>query len=128
LTAKEWPVDPAHSAALNREALVERLGGDLELFQEITGLFRKDCPRLLSEIRSAVSEDNAPALERAAHTLKGSVANFGAEAAYAAAFRLEQMGRARQMEGAAGACQTLEAEIARFEHALEALARELARS
>lgn len=118
----------AHTAVLDREALLDRLGGDLDLFQEITGLFRKDCPRLLSEIHSAVSGDNAPALERAAHTLKGCVANFGADAAYEAALKLEQMGRAQVMEGAAGACQTLEAEIARFELALEALARELARS
>jgi HPt (histidine-containing phosphotransfer) domain-containing protein len=121
-------VGVAHSTILDREALLDRLGGDLELFQEITGLFREDCPKLLSEIRSAVSEDNPPALERAAHTLKGCVANFGAAAAYEAALKLEQMGRARELGGAAGACQTLEAEIARFELALEALARELARS
>ncbi len=112
---------------LNRPALLERLGGDLELFREITGLFQKDCPRLLSKIRTAVSEADAPALERAAHTLKGCVANFGAEAACDAALDLERMGRARELEGAATACQNLEAEVARFQEALAALAGELCR-
>ena len=34
-----------------------------------------------------------PGLARAAHTLKGSVAIFAAQAAYDAALRIEQMGR-----------------------------------
>jgi len=104
---------------------MERLGGDLDLFQEISGLYREDCPRLLSQIRSAVEGADAPALEKAAHTLKGCVANFGAQAAVQAALRLEKMGRARELAQASGACQTLENAIARFEQALEALAREL---
>jgi len=95
------------------------------LFQEIAGLFREDSPRLLSQIRSAVRGADAPALEKAAHTLKGCVANFGAQAAVQAALRLERMGRAHDLAEASGACRTLENEIARFEQALEALAREL---
>ena len=112
---------------LDRAVLMERVGGDLGLLQEIAGLFRQDCPRLLSEIRSAVIGADAPALERAAHTLKGCVGNFAAEAAYQAALRLEKMGRARELEGAATACETLEDEVARFEQALDALACELAK-
>ena len=106
---------------------MERLGGDRELFHEIAGLFREDCPKMLSEIRSAVNAANPAALERAAHTLKGCVANFGAEAAVQAALHLERMGRSRQIEAAPGACETLEAEVARFREALDALARELAK-
>jgi len=36
-------------------------------------------------------------LERCSHTLKGSVANFGAEAAVEAALRLERIGRSLQL-------------------------------
>jgi HPt (histidine-containing phosphotransfer) domain-containing protein len=118
-------MDGEQAEVLDRTALMERLEGDLELFHEITGLFREDCPKLLTEIRSAVTDANAPALERAAHTLKGCVANFGAEAAFRAALQLERMGRARELEGAGSACETLETEVLRFQQALEALAREL---
>lgn len=112
---------------LDRTALIERLGGDLELFHEIAGLFRGDCPKMLSDIRSALNGANPAALERAAHTLKGCVANFGAQAAVQAALNLEKIGRSRQIDAAAGACKALEAEIARFQEALDALARELAK-
>ena len=115
------------ASILDRTALMERLGGDVELFQEIAGLFREDCPKLLSDIRSAVNGANPAALERAAHTLKGCVANFGAQGAVQAALNLERIGRSRQIAAAKGACETLEAEIARFQQALDALAGELAK-
>mgnify|MGYP001097660140 CR=1 FL=1 len=120
-------MDGKEVEVIDRAALLERLGGDVELFEEIAGLFREDCPKLLSEIRSAVHGADAPALERAAHTLKGCVANFGAQAAFDAALRLERLGRARELDGAASACETLETEIVRFQQALDALARELAK-
>lgn len=118
-------MDSQGAEVLDRGALLERLGGDVELFHEIAGLFREDCPKLLLEIRSAVDGADSTALERAAHSLKGCVANFGAPAAVRAALHLERMGRARELKDAGSACQTLEAEIGRFQQALDALAREL---
>jgi HPt (histidine-containing phosphotransfer) domain-containing protein len=117
----------SHTAdVLDKAALLDRLGGDLDLFHEITGLFQEDSSKLISEIRAAVSSRNPAALERAAHTLKGCVANFSATILYEAALHLEKMGRAGQLEGAADACLALESEIQRFQRALRALAQELA--
>ena len=53
-------------------------------------------------------------MERAAHALKGSVANFAAPAAYDAALRLEVMGRAGHLDQAPEG-------LRRLESALEAL-------
>lgn len=114
-----------HQQVLDREALLGRLGGDQEFLQEITGLFLEDCPKLLADIGSAVSTGNARDLEHAAHTLKGSVANFGADAARQAAFRLEAMGRAGDLQPAAEAYSSLVQEIERFTQALGSLSREL---
>lgn len=111
---------------LDRDALLDRVGGDLEFLQEIAGLFLEDCPKLLAEIRTAVSGGDARTLEYAAHTLKGSVANFGAEAAQDAAFRLETLGRAGDLRPATEAYSVLEQEIQRFTLALAALSREIA--
>jgi len=121
-------VDAYDPGILDKAGLLDRLGGDRELFEEITGLFQEDCPKLISEIRAAVRGQNPAALERAAHTLRGCVANFSAAAAYQAALRLEEMGRAGEIEGAAGAYTALEWEIQRFQQALSALAGELAQS
>jgi HPt (histidine-containing phosphotransfer) domain-containing protein len=110
---------------LDSEALLDRIGGDVDFLQELAGVFREDCPQLLDEIRSAVAAENAPALMRAAHTLKGAVANFGADAAREAAFRLESMGRTGDLKPAREAVGELESEILRFEQALAALAERL---
>jgi HPt (histidine-containing phosphotransfer) domain-containing protein len=111
------------SDLLDAPALLARFGGDREFLQEIAALALEDCPRLVSEIRSAVSSADAESLQRAAHTLKGCVANFGAEPVRQAAFRLEKLGRSGHLDAAPAACQELEVVMHRFARALGALAR-----
>ena len=95
-------------SALDRELALSRVGGDLELLREIAALFLEECPGALLDLQQAVASGEAVNLEHAAHSLKGSVANFGASAAVAAAFRLEQMGRGGQLAEAPEALRTLE--------------------
>ncbi len=116
---------PYNSQILDPEALLDRVGGDVDFLREIAGLFQEDCPKLLTQIREAVATGDARQLEHAAHTLKGSVANFGAEAARQAAFKLESMGRAGDLTAAGDACTSLESEIQRFTEALAAFAQGL---
>ena len=85
---------------LNRALALERVGGDEDLLREIAGLFLQDYPSLICQIQKALAESDARNLERAAHSLKGSVANFGSEAAYQAALDLEQIGRSNKLDGA----------------------------
>ena len=94
--------------ALDRPLALSRVGGDLELLREIAALFLDECPRALLEIHQAIAGEDAAKLENAAHSLKGSVANFGASAAVAAALRLEQMGRSQQLLEASETLRTLE--------------------
>jgi HPt (histidine-containing phosphotransfer) domain-containing protein len=82
---------------LNLALALERLGGDEDLLREIAGLFLEEYPSLLAEIHAAIVAGDARRLERSAHTLKGSVANFGAEMAQQAALRLEQIGRSERL-------------------------------
>jgi len=69
------------------------LTGDPELRKELAAMFLEDCPRLLSEIRSAVTQHDGPSLKFAAHTLKGSVGVFKVQPAFDAALRMEHVGR-----------------------------------
>ena len=108
---------------LNLAAALDRVCGDQELLEEVAKLFLGTVPALLSQIREAVKERHAKSLERAAHTLKGSVGNFGAEAACEAALRLEKLGRAGEMTGVEEAYAALEAEIERLRPELAALAK-----
>jgi len=106
-------------SAFDRQRALSRVGGDIQLLQEIAVLFIEECPRGFAEIQAAVECGDAAKLERAAHALKGSVANFGARAAVDAAFRLEQMGRNRELTEAEPMLRVLEA-------ALSAVCTELA--
>jgi len=96
---------------LDLELALSRVGGDQQLLREIAVLFIEDCPRAFAEIQESVAARDAAKLENAAHALKGSVSNFGARDAVAAAFRLEQMGRANQMTEAEGMLLKLESAL-----------------
>jgi two-component system sensor histidine kinase/response regulator len=94
---------------LDRSAALERIGGDEELLREIAGLFLAEYPTLMQDIRLALESGDAEALERNAHSLKGSVANFEARPAVEAALTLEAMGRTRNLDRAPTALIELEA-------------------
>lgn len=76
-------------AAFDQNVALARVEGDTELLREIVALFSDEAPRLLSEIRESITHCDSKALERAAHSLKGSVGSFGAQGAFDAALRLE---------------------------------------
>jgi len=113
-------------AAFDQNVALARVEGDTELLQEIVALFSDEAPRLLSEIRESITHCDSKALERAAHSLKGSVGSFGAQGAFDAALRLEVMGCGGDFTHAAEACVALEKEVARLERALAALREEKA--
>jgi HPt (histidine-containing phosphotransfer) domain-containing protein len=106
---------------LDRRVALLRVGGDAELLKEIAVLFLEDYPRVLAEIRAAIAGGDARQLETSAHTLKGSASNFGAGAVVESALRLEQMGRAGQMNQSPDVLRSLEAGLSALREELEAL-------
>jgi two-component system, sensor histidine kinase and response regulator len=89
-----------------------------ELFQEIAGMFIEKLPEYTAAIREGIAGNDPGALERAAHSLKGAVGNFGAREASEAAWRLEKAGKEGKMDVAAE-------EFSKLEKALAALANEM---
>jgi len=85
------------------------VGDDPELLAELASLFLESAPEYLAQIRAAVAGGNGRALESAAHSLKGSVGNLGAQSAFEAAFLLERCGRNGDFSEAARALPQLEA-------------------
>jgi two-component system sensor histidine kinase/response regulator len=105
----------------DRDAALARVEGDAELLLEILEVFLDDSPRLLIRIREALRRKDLKALEQAAHTLKGSVGNFCAPAAYEAASRLELIGREGKLKSAQEAWVELDRAIEQLRPALMAL-------
>jgi signal transduction histidine kinase/CheY-like chemotaxis protein/HPt (histidine-containing phosphotransfer) domain-containing protein len=102
-------------------ASLERTGGNEELLGEMAVLFAAECPKQMLEIREAIARQDAAVLERAAHTLRGSVSNFCAPAAVAAVGELETMGRKGVLQGATVAYEALATALEQLQPALARL-------
>jgi two-component system sensor histidine kinase/response regulator len=99
-------------AWLDREAVMRRLGGDRELFADVTRLFLEDCPVRVAAIKAAIDAHDADGLRTAAHALKGVAANLSAGGLFEAARFLEGLGAESRLEPAEAAWQRLSAEAA----------------
>lgn len=108
----------------DREAALQRFGGDLDALRRNAAAFMADCPGRLAEIREAILQGNARALERAAYRLDWLLSTFSAGAAFDAAFRLEKMGREGNLCGAEAVYRRLEREIESLGLALESVGEE----
>jgi len=102
----------SNSAVLDRTIALARVGGDVELLKEIAELFLEEYPRVVNDLHKALEAGDSTAVERAAHGLKGSVANFGARAVEDAAFELEQLGRAQKLAEVSQVLNSLELALA----------------
>jgi HPt (histidine-containing phosphotransfer) domain-containing protein len=112
------PVPSSCGAVFDRARALEYVGDSEQLLLEIAAIFLEHTPKVLAEIHTAIVARDPNTLERAAHTLKGSVSVFGAEVARAAAQELESLGRAGGMDGAEAISAALDTEVARLSTAL----------
>jgi len=125
-TKKEEKVSPASKNnepppkdIFDLSKALEVVDGDMELFKEIADLFKKNLPDNIAQIREGIAKGDANALEQAAHSLKGSVGNFGAKRAFEAAYRLEVIGRKGRLAEADAALSELEKELKDLEAAMK---------
>ena len=95
------------------DELMERVDDDIELLQRMLFLFRRDYPRLLAEIRTAVDSSNLESLKKAAHNLHGMLANLTAHVAADIAAELESVEDSGDLAGYAEMPGRLEAEVKR---------------
>jgi signal transduction histidine kinase/CheY-like chemotaxis protein/HPt (histidine-containing phosphotransfer) domain-containing protein len=121
-------VDKVSSAApgepLNPRALeaIRRLAGakDASLVKQVIGAYLADTPPRCAQLRAAAEAGDAEALRQAAHALKSSSANVGAEQLAALCKELEMLGRGGGGDGVRPLVARAEAEAARVVGALAA--------
>jgi PAS domain S-box-containing protein len=111
----------AVAPAFDEEAALERLGGDRELLRELAEMFVESAPELIAAVREAAGRRDARALERAAHSLKGSAATFSAAGAVEAAQAVESKAKTGDLSVVDEAISGLERETARLQESLAAM-------
>ena len=79
---------------LDRQAALERIEQDLELYEEICGIFSDDAPTILIDLKKSLNDREIPAATRHAHSLKSAAANIGASDLCASARLAEDSFRA----------------------------------
>ncbi|MDB4932828.1 MAG: rpfC, partial [Myxococcaceae bacterium] len=94
------PADaPDAPDALDEDALLASLGGDLELAVQLSELFFEESELLLRSVRATWQVGDLEGLHRALHSLKGAVSNFDLGAAFETARRLEGAARGGDRAG-----------------------------
>jgi len=107
--------------AIDLVGALERLDGDRNLFDELTQVFKHDCPRIVDGIRHAIAMHDAKNLEGFAHTLKGSSASLGAIAVAQAAGEIERLARTGSTESTHDQFVVLQEELDRLFSEIEVL-------
>ena len=85
-------------------------------------MFLENSADYMDQIQEGIAKNDALALARAAHSLKGSVGNFGAKRSFEAAYHLEKLGENGKLEGAEVALLELKKELAALETGLKIVA------
>jgi two-component system, sensor histidine kinase and response regulator len=100
----------ADKIVLDRETLLDRVEGDMQLLGEITKLFLQECDPLMASAREAMKTGNAGRFAYDIHTLRGMFRNLSATAAQEAAGKLEGLDLAKNLEKVQAAYALLEKE------------------
>jgi PAS domain S-box-containing protein len=98
--------------------------GNKALLAKVVPAFVSHARKLLGDLRAALERGDLAGVEFSAHTLKGSVGNFGAQAAFNLAHDLEELARRRNLpDDVNQLVRRLELEVERLIPSLEAMLR-----
>jgi CheY-like chemotaxis protein len=106
------------AATFDRADLLGRLYGDRKMARELVDLFQVEFPQQLAAVRAALAKHHdGTALKRAAHAIKGALANLSAPKGRALAEALEMLAGTGDFGAVAGVVVELEKEVERFKEA-----------
>jgi HPt (histidine-containing phosphotransfer) domain-containing protein len=109
-----------------KEVLLANMAGDVGLLSEVLDLFLEHAPKAMTELRAAVTRQDAAAVAHWGHTLKGMVANFENGRAFEAAGQMETLGGAGDIAGATTVLPEIEMEMSALLPAVLKVRSELA--
>ncbi len=96
----------------NRATALAQLGGDEDVLKDVMTVFLQENSSRMEALRRAVDEEDAEAVHRAAHSLKGAAGCISLTAVAEAAAVLERMGRERGLSETQTVMAALEALMA----------------
>src|SRR5665213_2311814 len=103
-TSAPRPAAPPVTAdsSINVEELMERIDGDRTLLAELAEIFREEYPKQTRLAHEALAVNDAAAIRRIGHSLKGALANLAATEASGLAASVEAMGKSGDLSQLSG--------------------------
>jgi two-component system, sensor histidine kinase and response regulator len=111
-TANATATREKQQPAFDEAAFLARMDGSYEVCAQIAEAFFGEGPKLIERLKDELRKKDAAQLARAAHALKGAIANFTDGQAFQSAVRLEQAARESDLRLAAEGLPRLEREVA----------------
>jgi len=110
---------PSEKASVfDKTALLNRIGGDEDICQEIIGIFLQDMPGQIEFLENTINKNNPALVDRQAHTLRGASGNVGAVSLQDAAMHLEEAGKKGDLSRAAEMLNTIKKEFEKVKKAM----------
>jgi protein-histidine pros-kinase len=109
---------------LDEAEILARLDGDCQLLAELCDMALTEIPRMIETLAEAVRVEDANAVHRSAHRLKGSLSIFGAGPHIEISQALEDMALNRDLLRAPEVFGRLEIHLLKFTAAVAALGKE----
>ena len=101
----------AAAFVLDKASILERLGGDEEIYNMMVSMYLADIDNNCAALAAAYAAEDARALQREAHTIKGLLATFSDETGAAEAHRVERAAKAGELADLADAVAGLQGRL-----------------
>lgn len=118
LHSDEYPSGRTHIDRIALDQLLEAIGGDPAMMDELLGSFYEEGPQLIQRLIQSKEDNDADVFRRSAHSLKASAKDFGATRLTQLCGDLEAAARS---DGFQPANQSIEETIEEFEAAISEL-------
>lgn len=118
------PIDPSAGDPWNGdkvadfEAALARLDGNRQLLTDMINFFWEDIPELLKQLDQGLCRQDAAAVQRAAHSIKGLAASFEAQRVSGCARHIEELASHNRLSHLTPRLEELRKLIAELESAL----------
>jgi HPt (histidine-containing phosphotransfer) domain-containing protein len=106
--------------------LIDAFDHDWGFFKEVVDLFVSDYPRMMVDIRQAFKTGDTDALIRTAHSLKGMLSLFNAQAAAQKTIKLQELGKQGEFSKIENEIEALSGELSMLKSTLQELVEERA--
>ncbi len=106
--------------AFDPVSLLDRLGGDSELYARIVDLFLVNVPQRVQHLKEAIAAGNTSQIHLEAHALKGAAANMAADALQKVFEQIEKSARSLDLDHVRSLQGPMDLELDRLMQALKA--------